>query len=97
MKLESENVPESAATPELVEDLLGDGALRGAWISMRDEADAGRFIQAEEDGDGFALEWRDGSAAPLRRASRVFSRDEALAAFLAFLAGDADWTSKETK
>lgn len=94
MKLESEHTPEADATPELVDALLRDGARRGAWLVLRDEADDGRFVQAEEDGEGFALEWRDGSAAPLRRASRVFSRDEAQSAFRAFLAGDTDWTAR---
>lgn len=94
MKLESERVPETDASPELAAELLRDGARRGAWLSLRDEEDDGNFLQAEEDGDGFALEWRAGSAAPLRRASRVFSRDEARAAFLAFLAGDTDWTAR---
>ena len=40
MKLESERVPETDASPELAAELLRDGARRGAWLSLRDEEDA---------------------------------------------------------
>ena len=94
MKLESENTPETDATPELVDALLRAAARRGAWLVLKDAADGARFVQAEESGDGFALEWRAGADAPLRRASRTFPPDEARAAFRAFLAGDTDWTAR---
>lgn len=93
MKLESENLPETTATPELIEALLRDDERRGPWLVLSDEADDGSFVQTAEDGDGFALEWRNGSDTPLQRVSRVLSRDETLSAFLAFLAGDTKWTS----
>ena len=92
MILGSENLPETTATSELVEALLRDDERRGTWLLLRDEADDGPFVQTVEDGDGFALEWSSGSDAPLQRVSRVLSRDETLSAFLAFLAGDTNWT-----
>ena len=94
MKLESERVPETAATPELVAELLRDAARRGAWLVAKDDADDGRFVQAGESGDGFFLEWRDGSAAPLRRTARPVAAAEAESAFRAFLSGDTDWTAR---
>ena len=94
MKLESENTPETDATPELVDALLRDAGHRGAWLVLKDGADDARFVQAEESDGGFSLEWRAGADAPLRRASRTFPPDEARAAFRAFLAGDTDWTAR---
>ena len=94
MKLESERVPETAATPELAAELLRDAARRGAWLVAKDDADDGRFVQAGESGDGFFLEWRDGSAAPLRRTARPVAAAEAESAFRAFLSGDTDWTAR---
>ena len=94
MKLESERVPETAATPELAAELLRDAARRGAWLVAKDDADDGRFVQTEESGDGFSLEWRDGSAAPLRRTARPVAAAEAESAFRAFLSGDTDWTAR---
>ena len=94
MKLESERVPETAATPDLAAELLRDAARRGAWLVAKDDADDGRFVQAEESGDGFSLEWRDGSAAPLRRTARPVAAAEAESAFRAFLSGDTDWTAR---
>ena len=94
MKLESERVPETAATPELAAELLRDAARRGAWLVAKDDADDGRFVQAGESGDGFSLEWRDGSAAPLRRTARPVAAAEAESAFRAFLSGDTDWTAR---
>ena len=94
MKLESERVPETAATPELAAELLRDAARRGAWLVAKDDADDGRFVQAGESGDGFSLEWRDGSDAPLRRTARPVAAAEAESAFRAFLSGDTDWTAR---
>lgn len=94
MKLESENTPETDATPERLDALLRDPERRGAWLILKDGADDARFVQAEESDDGFSLEWRAGADAPLRRASRTFPPDEARAAFRAFLAGDTDWTAR---
>ena len=94
MKLESERVPETAGTPELAAELLRDAARRGAWLVAKDDADDGRFVQAGESGDGFFLEWRDGSAAPLRRTARPVAAAEAESAFRAFLSGDTDWTAR---
>ena len=94
MKLESERVPETVATPELAAELLRDAERRGAWLVAKDDADDGRFVQVEESGDGFSLEWRAGSAAPLRRVIRPVSVDEAKSAFRAFLSGDNDWTAR---
>lgn len=92
MILGSENLPETTATSELVEALLRDDERRGTWLLLRDEADDGPFVQTVEDGDGFALEWCGGSASPLKRVARVLSREETLSVFLAFLAGDTNWT-----
>ena len=94
MKLESERVPETAATPELAAELLRDAARRGAWLIAKDDIDDGRFVQAGESGDGFFLEWRDGSAEPLRRTARPVAAAEAESAFRAFLSGDTDWTAR---
>ena len=93
MILGAENLPETTATPELVEALLRDDERRGAWLLLRDESDDGPFVQTIENGDGFALEWCGGSASPLQRVVRVLSREETLSAFLAVLAGETNWTS----
>ncbi len=94
MIIETENTPETKATPELVDALLRDAGRRGAWLVLKDDADDARFVQAEESDEGFSLEWRAGADAPLRRASRPLPPDEARSAFRAFLAGDTDWTSR---
>ena len=94
MKLESERVPETAATPELAAELLRDAERRGTWLVAKDADDDGRFVQVEESGGGFSLEWRDGSAAPLRRTARPVAAAEAESAFRAFLSGDTDWTAR---
>ena len=93
MKLYSENVDETTATPELVEALRRDDERRGPWLVLSDEGDDAPFVQTVEDGDGFALEWRDGPDAPLQTVTQVLTRDEVVAAFLAFLAGDTSWTA----
>ena len=62
--LESENTPETDATPERLDALLRDPERRGAWLILKDGADDARFVQAEESDDGFSLEWRAGADAP---------------------------------
>ena len=47
MKLESELVPETAATPELAAELLRDAERRGTWLVAKDADDDGRFVQVE--------------------------------------------------
>ena len=62
MKIESENTPETDATPELVDALLRDAGRRGAWLVLKDDEDDARFVQAEESDGGFSLEWRASAA-----------------------------------
>lgn len=93
MKLYCEKLPETTATPKLIEELFRNDKRRGDWIVLDDDSVENSFVQTAKDGDGFSFEWRDGSDAALRCASRLLSRDEAKSAFLAFLGGDTSWTA----
>lgn len=88
MKLDCENCNLPSATPEDVSRLIDNAEERGSFLSLVDEKDPSRFVQIEDCGDGFALEWRNGESSSLERLDRTLSPDEAKEVLLAVLHGD---------
>ncbi len=73
MKLETENVKETAATAALIRELMADDARRGNWLILMHDEDEEAFIQIAFDDhhDGVDLEYREGANGKLYHLSLI--------------------------
>ena len=99
MKIEAEKMSECVATEELVRELVRNGARRGEYLIMMDDADEERFVQIACDYDDvggksdgrFDLEYQEGTGGRLYHCKRRVSVDEVERVFLDELAGRIEW------
>lgn len=102
MRVECEKLPEQLATPELIRELVRDGARRGEFmILMRDDDDEA-FVQAACDFDQvggtddgcFDLEYREGKNGRLFHCTQCVSAQEIENIFLDELDGRVSWRNR---
>ena len=88
MKLDCENCNLPSATPEDISRLIDNAEERGSFLSLVDEKDPSRFVQIEDCGDGFALEWRSGESSVVERSDQTLTPSEAKEVLISFLLGN---------
>lgn len=99
MRLECEKIEEYEATPELIRELVRDGAKRGEYMIMMRDDDEESYVQIACDFDEvggtddgcFDLEYREGSESPLLHCRRRVSASEIEGIFLDELNGLSAW------
>ena len=93
MKLETENVKETAASAELIRELMADDARRGNWLILMHDEDEESFVHIAFDDhpDGVDLEYREGADGKLYHCTRPVSRLEAENTLLDYLDGIDTW------
>lgn len=98
MKLEAENVKETAASAELLRELMVDDARRGNWLILMHDEDEEAFIQIAFDDhpDGVDLEYREGASGKLYHCTRPVTRLEAENAVFDYFDGLETWKSRFT-
>ena len=98
MKLETENIKETAASAELIRELMADDARRGNWLILMHDDDDEAFAQIAFDDhpDGVDLEYREGMNGKLYHCTRPVTRFEAENALLDYLDGLESWKSRFT-